>query len=278
LGSSLSANVTLFNAAVTYGLTDRLEATINVPFSVVDASGAQTFLTFPPPFPPPQDTRIVAVPGDSPDIVQAALDAGVVGLRTLSFTALGADFNTGKQVGLGRVSVGVKGLILDHDWYSLAASAEFFCNSPSQDEYAGSDSASVLPRLIGKIRAAKHLNFHVDIGEEHDFQVDELSRFVWNAGVSIPIVNATFDFGMGGSYFDESIVSGPATATGSDGVTIMAVNPDDLVLGTNYVDFLFGMKMALIGGSVLSGAVGVPVTDDGIQPAAAGTVALEYYF
>jgi hypothetical protein len=36
--------------------------------------------------------------------------------------------------------------------------------------------------------------------------------------------------------------------------------------------------MALIGGSVLNGIVSVPVNDDGIQPAAAGTVALEYYF
>jgi hypothetical protein len=277
-GMSADANVILFNLAATYGFTDRVEATINVPISIVDARASQRFLTFPPPFPPAKDARVVAVPGPGPEIVQQALDAGVVAYRDLSFPALGADFNSGKHAGLGRVSVGVKGLMLANEWGELAASAEFFCNSPSQDEFAGSDSNSILPRLIGQIKAAKHLNIHIDIGEEHDFQIDELSRFIWNAGISIPLTNATFDFGVGGSYFDQSLVWTPATARGGDGVTITALQPSETQLGRNYVDFLFGMKMKLFEGAVLGGAVNVPVTDDGFRAEAIGTVSLEYYF
>ena len=69
-GMSASANVVLFNVAATYGFTDRIEATINIPFSVVDAEGFNTFLTGPPPFPPPMSplTRVRAVPGDGQTI------------------------------------------------------------------------------------------------------------------------------------------------------------------------------------------------------------------
>ncbi|MGH7788096.1 MAG: hypothetical protein ACRERC_14585 [Candidatus Binatia bacterium] len=277
-GMSADANVVLFNLAATYGFTDRIEATINIPFSVVDARASQTFLTFPPPFPPAKDARVAAVPGDSPAIVQQALDAGVVAERELSFSALGADFNSGKQVGLGRISVGVKGLVLASDWVDVAASGEFFCNSPSQDEFAGSDSPSILPRVIAQLKAAKHLNVFTDVGYEYDFDVDQLSRFVWNAGISIPVVNATFDFGAGGSLFDESLTWTPVQATGGEGVTIRAVNPSATELGTNYVDFLAGVKVGLFEGAVLSGSVNVPVTDDGFRAAAIGTVSLEYYF
>lgn len=96
-GMSADANVVLFNLGATYGITDRIEATLNIPFSVVDARASEIFLTFPPPFPPASDARVAAVPGDSPAIVQQALDAGVVAERELSFNALGFDFNSGKQ-------------------------------------------------------------------------------------------------------------------------------------------------------------------------------------
>ena len=34
----------------------------------------------------------------------------------------------------------------------------------------------------------------------------------------------------------------------------------------------------LFAGTVLNGSVNVPITSDGFQPAAEGTIALEYYF
>jgi hypothetical protein len=133
--------------------------------------------------------------------------------------------------------------------------------------------------VIGELRAAKRLTLHADAGYDYDFDVAELHRFVWNAGVSVPIVNATFDVGMGGSLFAQSVQALPVSITSEDPpAQSTLLDPDATELGTNFVDFLFGMKVRLIGGAVLSGSAGVPVTSDGFRPAAVGTVALEYYF
>ncbi len=280
-GMKASANVTLFNIAATYGLTDRIEITVNVPFSVVQAKGFQTFVTFPPPFPPARDAEVAAVSG-SVDNLNAALAAGDVALRTLSFGALGADFNTGNQVGLGRISLGGKGSLWANDVAEVAFSTEFFINSPSQDEYAGSDSPSILPRLIGKVEAAPRLRFYSDVGYDYDFDLAELRRFVWNIGFSVPLKNATVDAGVGGSLFDEGIRWTPVNARGVDSfgtpVTIKAVDPGATQLGTNFVDLLFGVKVRLFKGAVLGGAVNVPVTSDGFRADAIGTASFEYYF
>jgi hypothetical protein len=276
----------LLNFAATYGLTDRIELMVNIPVSIVDAQASQSMLVIPGTFPPATSAIIAALqvpPGVSINpFLDSAVQAGAVDRVNASFTSLQADFNSGSHAGLGRVGVGAKGLLGATDWGELTASAEFFCNSPSQDEFAGSNSPSILPRLLGQIHAHKHLNLHLDIGEEHDFEVDELSRFVWNAGLSVPITNATFDIGVGGSKFDEPIQWTPVTATGGDqeipGATITAADPSSTELGTNYIDFLFGVKVRLFEGMVLSGAVNVPITDDGYRPAAVGTLSLEYYF
>jgi hypothetical protein len=281
-GMSADAKVVLLNFAATYGLTDRLEATMNIPVTVVDASASQTSLGSP--LLPPTATAAVPVPaGQNPDaVINKGLKIGALNYNTFSFNRLGANFNNGTSAGLGRVSVGVKGLLAANDWGELAASVEFFCNSPNQAQFAGSNSNSILPRLIGQIYAAKYLNIHADIGAEQDFQVDELSRFVWNTGVSIPIPNATFDFGVGGSKLDQGITWTPVTATGVDTngnpVTIKATNPNATQLGTDYIDFLFGTKVRLFDGFVLGGAVNVPITSDGFRAAAVGTVSIEYYF
>ncbi len=282
-GMSASANVTLFNIAATYGLTDRIEITVNVPFSVVQAKGFQTFVTFPPPFPPARDAEVAAVSG-SVDNLNAALAAGYVAFRTLSFGALGADFNTGNQVGLGRISVGGKGSLWANDMAEVAFSTEFFVNSPNQAEFAGSDSPSILPRLIGKVSVptVPRLRMFGDVGYDYDFEVAELRRFVWNIGLSVPFENATVDAGVGGSLFDEGIHWTPVNSTSVDNfgtpVTLRAVYPTATQLGTNFVDFLFGIKVRLFEGAVLGGAVNVPVTSDGFRADAIGTVSLEYYF
>lgn len=280
-GMSASANVTLFNVAATYGITDRIELTLNVPFSVVQAKAFQTFVTFPPPFPPAREAQVAAVSG-SVDNLDAALAAGDVALRTLSFGALGSDFNTGNQVGLGRISLGGKGSLWANDLAEVAFATEFFVNSPSQAQYAGSDSPSILPRLIGTLKPAPWVRLYTDVGYDYDFDVAELRRFVWNLGVSVPITNATFDAGFGGSLFDEGIRWTPVSARGVDAfgapVTIRALDPSATQLGTNYVAFLFGAKVRLFEGAVLGGAVNVPVTSDTFRADAIGTLSLEYYF
>lgn len=281
-GMSADAKVVLLNFAATYGFTDRFEGTINIPVSVVDASAKQTNLGAPAL--PATDVAAVPVPAGQNvnGFLNAALKRGLLTYNTFSFEKLGANFNEGTHAGLGRVSVGVKGLLFANEWFEVAASGEFFCNSPNQAEFAGSNSASVLPRIIGELKANKYLHVHADIGEEHDFQVDELSRFIWNTGVSIPIPRATFDFGVGGSKFDQSIRWTPVTATGvtnaGSTVTISAFDANQTDLGTNYVDFLFGAKVRLVDGLVLGGSVNVPITSDGFRADAIGTVSLEYYF
>ena len=275
-GTTANAQGVLFGFAATYGFTDRIEATVNIPFSVVDAQASQIYTAVPPPSPP------YVAGARSVELLNQQIHDGTIILRTASFTALGADFNEGTHVGLGRISVGGKGLLLADRRGELAVSGDFYCNSPNQAQFAGSDSASILPRVIGQFHAAKRLNLLADVGYEYDFQVNELSRFVWNAGVSIPVVNATFDFGVGGSLFDEAVHWTPVRATGVDNaggkLTLTALDPDATELGTNFVDLLFGMKVQLIGSSVLSGSVTVPITGDGFRPVAVGTLAMEYYF
>jgi hypothetical protein len=210
-------------------------------------------------------------------------------LADSTFNALGFDFNDGHNAGLGRISVGGKGLLFTNEWVDLAFSTEFFCNSPSEEEFAGSDSASILPRLIGEAKLARRLNYHADVGYEYDFNNTNLTRFTWNTGFSIPLVNSTFDVGVGGSKFDTSISWTPARSTGTGPPTIDYPNgiPATLTLyqagdankiGSNYVDFLIGLKAKIWEGLVLSGGVNVPVNNDGFRAVAVGTGAIEYYF
>lgn len=281
LGMKASANVVAFNAGATYGITDRIELTLNVPFSVVDANASQIITTAPPPFPPANQADIIAVQGTVATLNEA-IATNVVALRTIGFPPLGADFNGGTHAGLGRISVGGKGVVFANDLAEVAVAADFFCNSPSQDEFAGSDSAAILPRVIGQVKPIKYLRLLADVGYDYDFQVGELRRFVWNTGVSVPLSIVTLDAGMGGSLYDDAIRWTPVVASGvnADGapITATAVNPSSTQLGTNYVAFLFGVKVRLLKGTVLAGAVSVPVTNEGFQAAAIGTLALEYYF
>jgi hypothetical protein len=295
-GMSASAHVTLLNFAATYGITDRLEVSLNVPVTVVQAQANQLYTVRRANLALPPAKRPLGVveplPGQSP---QQALNAakqlpGPNGLvvASSSFNALGFNFNEGTHAGVGRISVGAKMPLYDSELVEVAFQPEFYCNSPSQNEFSGSNSPALLARVITQVNAAKHLHVHVDIGDDHDFEVSQLSRFVWNAGVSVPLTNWTIDTGFGGSKFDKGIVWTPPVTQGlgppvpayPNGIpgTLTALNPNATVLGTNYVDYLFGIKVKLLEGTVLSGAVNVPITDAGFQPIAVGTLALEYYF
>ncbi len=293
LGMSANAHVTLLNFAATYGITDRIEVTLNVPVTVVQAQAKQLYTAFPQELSlPPRDRQLGVVQAFPPATPQQALDAAFalnqLTIAESSFNALGFDFNEGTHAGVGRISVGGKGVLYDNDTFAFAFAPEFFCNSPSQDEFSGSDSPAILPRVIGQAKAAKYLRLHADVGYDYDFDTSQLRRFVWNTGLSVPLPNWTFDLGVGGSKFDESIRWTPVTAQGvgapapqyPDGIpgTLTALDPSATELGTNYVDFLFGMKVRLMEGTVLSGSVNVPVTSDGFRAAAIGTLALEYYF
>jgi len=293
-GMSAKADVILFNLGGTYGITDRIEVSLNIPITVVNAQAKQIYPTRPqnlvlPPADRPLGVVVPAVGQTPQQALDAAISTGQLVLAESSFSALGFDFNDGNHAGVGRISVGAKGLLYTDEWVDLALAGEFFCNSPSEDDFSGSNSASILPRLIGEAKLLSHLNYHLDLGYEYDFQNTNLTRFTWNTGFSIPIVNATFDAGVGGSKFDtpirwtptESEAVGPVTPTYPDGIPAQVrlyqaggANK----LGTNYVDVLVGMKVKIWEGLVLSGGVNVPITDDGFRADAVGTGALEYYF
>ena len=230
---------------------------------------------------------------------QSAFAANQLTVASSSVGALGGSFSTGNQAGVGRISVGGQGLLYNGDVFALAFSTEFFCNSPSSAEFAGSNSPAILPRIIGQAKLAKYLHVHTDVGYDYDFDVAELRRFVWNTGVSVPLTNWTIDLGVGGSKFDTPVTWTPLRTAGLGPVapgfpngtpgSVSVLDSSQAELSTNYVNFLFGIKVRLapimteqaaklLETTVLSGSVSVPVTSGGFQPAAAGTLALEYYF
>src|SRR5579862_3386226 len=264
-GMSANANVSLLNFAATYGITDRIEVTVNVPVSVVQAQAYQLYTVQPGMLSRPPSQRQLGVLDLGPIPTQQQIHDGFsaalgpncgtncLSIGRSSFSSLGFDFNSGTQSGVGRISVGGKGILYDNDQLSVAFAPEFFCNSPNQAQFAGSNSPSILPRVIGQWKVAKYLHAHTDVGYEYDFDVQQLSRFVWNSGISLPLPGVTFDSGVGGSKFDKAIQWTPARTFGTgpkepgypNGLpaTLMAVNPSATELGTNYVDFLFGVKV-----------------------------------
>jgi len=273
-GTKIDAKVGVFDLTLNYGITRDIEANLNLPIVLVDAHAWQIYSA------DPADGSI-ALRDTIPEMNQAIANHEVV-LRTLSFSQLRADFNDGTHVGVGRISVGTKALVYSRDPFRLAAACDFYVPSPNQNQFSGSDSPSILPRLIGAARLTDWLRLHLDAGYDYDFDVSELRRFVWDAGVSFPLAVGTFDLGVGGSKYDTPIEWTPSHARASifpgDPSDISVTAVGDNQTGTNYVDFLAGAKVRVSDAVIVSGAVNVPVTDAGLQPIVGGTVALEYYF
>ncbi len=222
LGLQADAKVGLVNFSANYGFTNRIEVTMNLPVVVVNASAKQIFTTSQPSGPPLQapfsGTSIVTDSAGKPDLAASvgllnqAIRAGAVHLRKESLSDLGFGFNDGTHAGVGRISVGVKGVLYADKIVQLAAAPEFYCPSPNQADFAGSDSAAILPRLVAGFRLADAVRLHVDAGYDYDFDKDELRRFVWNLGPSLALGRATLDTGVGGSKFNTGIKWTPTTA------------------------------------------------------------------
>ena len=282
-GTVAKADVWLMSFAATYGVTDRIEVTLNVPISVVSARGAETYLTGPQFLGDPPSQRQIGFAGSEADLDGFIADGTFV-RATSNYDSLGAAFNSGTHAGVGRISVGAKGLIWSNDVASVGAQAEFFCPSPSQDQFAGSDTPAILPRAIGAVRAAKYLNLYADAGYDYDFDTSKLQRFAWTAGLSVPFVNGTFDVGVSGSQFASAIRWTPLTTSALDAsgrefnLSVVPQQAGDTKLGTTYVDFISGLRIQLAQGVTASGAIGVPVTEDGFRPTVLATAALEFYF
>lgn len=274
-GTKIDANVGVFDFSVNYGITRDLEANLTVPIVLVDAHAQQIYSA---------DATEPSALGFRETIpeLNAAIAQRELILQTRSFSELGFGFNDGTHVGVGRITLGAKALVYSTHPLALAAACDFYFPSPNQAEFAGSDSASILPRVIGAARLADWARLHLDVGYDYDFDVDQLRRFVWDVGLSFPFPFGTLDVGVGGSKYDAPIDWTPSQTRASiipgepTDITVTAIG--DNQTGTNYVDFLAGGKVALSDALILSGGVNVPVTDEGLQPVVGGTIALEFYF
>src|SRR5262245_1156434 len=274
-GTEIDSKVGVLDLTVNYGITQRVEANLNLPIVVVDAQASQIFSGNP--------SNITALGfGTSIPKLNQRIEHHKVVLRTLSFSSLGFGFNHGTHGGIGRISLGTKALVYSEGPFQLATACDFYVPSPNEKQFAGSDSASILPRLIGTAKVTDWLRLRLDSGYDYDFGVSELRRFVWDAGISLPMRIATFDLGMGGSLYSTPIEWTPTHAKASFGpgepqnIALTAIG--DNQTGTNSVDFLAGAKVRVSDRVVLSGAVNVPVVETGLQPIVAGTVAVEVYF
>ena len=289
IGQQVEAQVGLINLSANYGFTNRFEMMVNLPIAIVDAQGSEIFTTtqLTGANPPLQGPGVVTDPLTGKVDVDATVGRlnqviadGSLPFREEPYTAVGADFNQGTNVGVGRISVAAKAVLYADRRVQVAAMPEFFFPSPNQDEFSGSDSAAILPRLVTAFDITDVLKLHVDAGYDYDFDRDELRRFVWNFGPSLALQWATFDAGVGGSKFNRGVQWTPSTASFTDpqgnAGTLQALG--DTRLGSNFIDALAGIKVRLNDRSVISGAVNVPLNNEGFRAAAVGTLALELYF
>lgn len=307
-GVKAKAKVGVLNFSASYGLLDRVELLFNLPVTIVDAHASQTSSTLvsnsglpaseatadgvflASPLSTEPERRALQIAGLSQEFNKragptCALGGDCLTYRRDSFTSLNFRFNDGTHAGVGRMSLGAKMLLYSSDWGRLAFMTELFVPSPSQAEFAGSDTASILPRAVATVPITDWLRFHADLGYDYDFSESDLTRFAWTTGASFPIDRFTFDVGVGGSEYDTAIRWTPAAARGEPdlqndppipGSTLSVLGNNQL--GDNFIDVLGGIKVRLWDRLVLEGAVSVPVNDEGFRPAALGTIALEYYF
>lgn len=280
-GLKVNAKVGLFNLAYSYGILDWLEVHANFPITIVDAHAKSSFVTLASAANEPiQDAPVAAA--TSLEALDRNLSNGTLIIREGTVNQLGASFREGTEAGLGRISIGGKAHFLRSEYVDMALSMEVFFPSPSEPSYAGPDSGAFLPRLITAFNVFDGAKLHVDVGYDHDTEFAQLRRFVWNTGASYAIPGLTVDAGVGGSKFNKGIEWTPTSFVQPPGqeidvpLTFRALG--DNTLGTNYVDFLFGIKGQLLENAVVSGSVNVPLNSDGIRPEAIGTVAFEMYF
>ena len=286
IGLQANAEVGLMNFGGTYGIIDRLEVMLNVPVVTVSAHASQLYTSSSGPEVPPSQAKLSGPPVINGNVagavktMNALIQSGALHIRNDSFTSLGFDFNQGTHAGVGRISVGAKGVVYADKLWQLAFAPEFFCPSPSQDQFSGSNSPAILPRFIIAGKATEQARLLADAGYDYDFDHNELRRFVWNGGGSYAISVATFDAGIGGSTFNEGIKWTPTTAPYTD----QAGNPGSIQalqsnrFGRTFIDFLGGVKVRVANKTVLSGSVNVPLNNEGFRAAAVGTLAVEQYF
>ena len=275
-GTRVEADVGVVNLSLNYGVSDLMELTGSLPVVIIQTKAGQIHSAH-------RGERGVLGVSSTREGLQAALEAGHLELVTQPFEQLGASFNAGTHAGVGRINIGLKSVLLRRDPIRLAFSTELFFPSPSERDFAGSNSVAILPRVIAATQVAKQVRLHLDLGYDYDVDVDELRRVVWNVGASLALKGMTLDCGVGGSNFNSGIEWTPRRARGVtspslDVADITVTALENTALDTNFVDFLTGARVQITPNAVVSGAVTVPLNAARISPAVVGTVAIEVYF
>lgn len=270
-GLEFGADVGVFDLAGTYGVTRWLDVFLELPIVLTDAQAQQTF--------------VPGNPSGSRDFVDFL--ASRAGFDTQSLAERGT-FPEGTNVGLGRVGLGARTSFYSNTFMELGAVTKFSFESPSSDELAGSDSYAIYPRLVGEFFTEAPVQVYADAGYEWDFTYSELRRFAWDVGASLPFSRGSFDLGVGGSIYDEDITWTPDTAQGDpfddggtglfrNGVDMTIADPGSNRVNNDVVNLLIGGRFVITPEFVVSTAITVALTQNGVRPDAVGTIAFEYY-
>ncbi len=288
LGLKVDAKVGLLNISATYGISSRIEVDASVPITIVDAQASEIFPTYPSDLSvPPQDAQLAAVVfprGQTQEGISAlngGLKSGQVVLRTASLSSLGFDFNDGTHVGLGRISLGGKAVVLSTPRFQLALYPQLLMPSPSQNEFSGPDSAAIFPQVAATVKVMDALRWHSSVGYDYDFNHDALRSFTWRSGGSFALQAFELDLGFGGSEYDSAIQWTPNVIHGQAPAPYLQATGyavDKHTTGTSLVDILLGGKVRVAAETFLSGGVSIPIVSPGFQPDALGTIAIERVF
>lgn len=274
------ARVGLMSLSASYGLADRIDVSLELPLVITRARAVQAFLT-------PLDelgTPAREAPiggGVSLEHTEGLLRSGELVWRREPFENLGFRFGDGTQFGLGRVRLGLRGLVYAGPRFRAIFAPELYFLSPHEDRFAGSQSMAVLPRVIGEWSFGSSLKISSALGYDYDFEHPELRRFTTTTGIVLSHQRFSADIGVRADAFDKAIAWTPAFARGRDAepfppTRIVAQGPS--TLGNDFVDLVAGSKVRLVDNLQLAVAVTVPVDDQGFRPELLTTLSLEATF
>lgn len=280
VGLKARVEVALLTTSVSYGIGPRLDATISVPLAFVEASTRQVTSALPEERNLPPRAAAWAGTGERAQL-DPSLAAGFFIYRSDSFDDLGFRSHDGSHVGLGRIGLGLRQVLYSKGGLHIAAAPEFFIPSPDEDKFAGSESAAILPRIVGEWAAMPTFRFLSELAYEYDFDHAELRRFTASAGVLLPHQRFSVDAGVRASAFDRPITWTPSVARGQETTEFPATIATALEnnrVGDDFIDMVVGAKVRLPYRGALSAAVTVPLNDQGFRADVVGTVGIETSF
>lgn len=280
-GALFTADLTLIDLSAVYGLTDRMELSLDVPLSVVDVETRYRWLY------DRDNPRKVSIRNSESaleeEIASKEISSATRGPSVVTQDLFGPQrYDDGANVGLGQISLGGKYALYRGDRVAVSPSFELLLPSPNEQDLAGPESVGMTTRLLSMAELGTMATAYLDVGYTYEIQFPELTGFVWNVGTSLaPSSWLSVDVGAGGTEFSKGATGMPQVLFGKDEEqqtenTFVATTKTGL--GTTAVNFLFGVKLALTDGDALTGTAVVPVAGDTIQPAAAGTIGFEHVF